>query len=255
MIIPLYFLEQIYFFIVCGEMIIFINYKQRLISKNLQFLYNLLLINLYMGERQKQQDTLSQSYQLFYFSETIILLIIYKYYNLKQLKRYTFHQQNLITSTLFSAFQISYLHQLEVIQQIELVLYNCRYRMSNKHHNICIISYHFLAIGGLYKIFLGVKQQFHYCLTIASENLIISQNVIITAWFKVHQLSTASGRKVTLPEIAAALNSYFSPMIYDFKGTITYSLITSALICIFSLCCAIMLLLFDILNELLCFPY
>ncbi|CAD8090875.1 unnamed protein product [Paramecium sonneborni] len=69
-----------------------------------------------------------------------------------------------------------------------------------------------------------------------SENLIISQYLIITACFKGHQLSTAT------------LNSYFSPMIYDYTGSITNPLFTSVFACIFSLICVILLLLFKYLN-------
>ncbi|CAD8168092.1 unnamed protein product [Paramecium octaurelia] len=110
--------------------------------------------------------------------------------------------------------------------------------------SLVTVSQTIIAFGGKY-------QSFHLMLFgrvffgVASENLIISQNVIITAWFKGHQLSTASGCIVTLPEIAAALNSYFSPMIYDYTGSITYPLFTSVFVCIFSLLCAILLLFFD----------
>ncbi|CAD8205877.1 unnamed protein product [Paramecium octaurelia] len=114
--------------------------------------------------------------------------------------------------------------------------------------SLVTISQTIIAIGGKQKSFymMLIGRVF---LGIASENLIISQNVIITAWFKGHQLSTASGCIVTLPEIAAALNSYFSPMIYDYTGSITYPLFTSVLICIFSLFCAILLLFFDKSRE------
>ena len=48
-----------------------------------------------------------------------------------------------------------------------------------------------------------------------SENLIIAQSSIVAKWFKGAELSTAIGIIMTVPEIASALNSLLSPLIYE----------------------------------------
>lgn len=50
---------------------------------------------------------------------------------------------------------------------------------------------------------------------------------------------------MTVPELAAALNSFVSPLIYDKTGNISYPLFVSVIICIFSLLCAIVLIILD----------
>jgi hypothetical protein len=51
-----------------------------------------------------------------------------------------------------------------------------------------------VALGGHFRIFYLMLFG-RAIFGIASENLIISQNVIITAWFKGHQLSTVNSIK------------------------------------------------------------
>jgi hypothetical protein len=49
----------------------------------------------------------------------------------------------------------------------------------------------------------------------------------------------------TMPEIASALNSFFTPLIYEKTDSLAYPLFTSVLICGFSLVCATILVFLD----------
>jgi hypothetical protein len=50
---------------------------------------------------------------------------------------------------------------------------------------------------------------------------------------------------MTVPEIASALNSFFSPLIYEETGSLSYPLFLSVIICLFSLACALVLIALD----------
>ncbi len=70
-------------------------------------------------------------------------------------------------------------------------------------------------------IYIGVKLEsystilfWRAILGISAENLSISQTAFVTLWFRGKELSTAIGLIITIPEIASALNSYFTPILY-----------------------------------------
>jgi hypothetical protein len=50
---------------------------------------------------------------------------------------------------------------------------------------------------------------------------------------------------MTIPEIASALNSFFTPLIYVQTENLSYPLFVSVFICAFSLICAIALIIVD----------
>lgn len=50
---------------------------------------------------------------------------------------------------------------------------------------------------------------------------------------------------MTVPELASALNSFVSPMIYEYTGNLFYPLTFSVLICILSLISALVLIVID----------
>jgi hypothetical protein len=67
----------------------------------------------------------------------------------------------------------------------------------------------------------------------------------VAKWFKGAELSTAIGIIMTVPEIASALNSLLSPLIYEHYNELSYPLFFSVLVCIFSNFCAIILIVLD----------
>ncbi|KAM3139170.1 hypothetical protein pb186bvf_008768 [Paramecium bursaria] len=109
---------------------------------------------------------------------------------------------------------------------------------------IVTIAQFIVALGGVFKSF-HIMLFGRALFGLASEQLIIAQNVIITSWFKGHQLSKATGIITTLPEISSALNSFFTPLIYEQTQSIAYPLFTSVCVCLFSLICAALLMFFD----------
>ncbi len=50
---------------------------------------------------------------------------------------------------------------------------------------------------------------------------------------------------MTIPELASALNSFVSPMIYDLTDQLSYPLFTSVIICFFSFLSGIVLIVLD----------
>ncbi len=50
---------------------------------------------------------------------------------------------------------------------------------------------------------------------------------------------------MTFPEIASALNSLLSPLIYEKTQSLAYPLFVSVGVCFFSLICAIVLIILD----------
>lgn len=80
---------------------------------------------------------------------------------------------------------------------------------------------------------------------VTSENMVIAQASIISKWFKGKELSTAVGYMMTVPELASALNSITTPLIYDIYGSLALPLFVSVGVCSLSFVCAVLLALMD----------
>lgn len=50
---------------------------------------------------------------------------------------------------------------------------------------------------------------------------------------------------MTVPELASALNSFVSPLVYENTGELSYPLFISVFICVFSMICATILITLD----------
>lgn len=67
---------------------------------------------------------------------------------------------------------------------------------------------------------------------IASRSLFIPQTGLISFWFKGKELSFAMGIGITFPELGNALNSYLTPLIYEWSGSLGAPLFTSVFLCL-----------------------
>jgi len=72
------------------------------------------------------------------------------------------------------------------------------------------------AIGGQ---FLSYKTMIvgRILFGVASRSLFIPQASLISFWFKGKELSFALGIGITFPELGNALNSYLTPIIYEYS--------------------------------------
>lgn len=50
---------------------------------------------------------------------------------------------------------------------------------------------------------------------------------------------------MTVPELASAANSFFTPMLYEYFNGLTYPLFFSVILCVFSFICAAILCFLD----------
>ncbi len=66
---------------------------------------------------------------------------------------------------------------------------------------------------------------------IASRSLFIPQTALVSFWFKGRELSFALGIAITFPELGNALNSYWTPLIYEETSSIGAPLFVSTVIC------------------------
>lgn len=87
------------------------------------------------------------------------------------------------------------------------------------------------AIGGQVQSY-GLMLLSRVLFGVASRSLFIPQTGLISFWFKGKQLSFALGIGITFPELGNALNSYLTPLIYEWTGSLGAPLFTSVGICL-----------------------
>ena len=79
----------------------------------------------------------------------------------------------------------------------------------------------------------------------ASESLITAQLSFVTFWFAGQELSFAMGVSLTAPELGDALNSFLSPMIHAYFGSLMPAFYFSLVICLLSIVSVIFAIILD----------
>ena len=102
------------------------------------------------------------------------------------------------------------------------------------------------AIGG-YKRSLGIMLAGRVIFGLGGESMSVAQSAIVSKWFKGKELAMALGLNLSISRLGSVINGIVIPEIYNDSHTsrLGIALLVGFFVCIFSLACAILLVLLD----------
>jgi len=82
---------------------------------------------------------------------------------------------------------------------------------------------------------------------LGGESMSVGQSAIVSKWFKGKELAMALGLNISISRLGSVINGIVIPKIYDDQhmDRLGFALLVGFFVCVFSLICAIFLVLLD----------